>query len=188
MNPGNGRETGRGAVGRPWRAGVLVLDALKRGTAADLHGSPTVPLLQGMGRRMGMKAQRTAAVFLPQSWGARGTRSRADEGKKLQGQETPSGPRPRERLGPRGPPRARWPPPGAPGARSREALLRALLSAWSRASPRASLSPRPPSLRLRSQCMSSVAHGLAHGKRWRDMRECDSFIPKLSASPGVSWG
>lgn len=81
MNPGNGRETGCGAalartlVGRPWRAGVPVLDALERGTAADLHGSPTVPLLQGVGWRMGMKAQRTAAAFLPQSWGARGTRS-----------------------------------------------------------------------------------------------------------------
>lgn len=61
-------------------------------------------LLQGVRRMMGVKAQQKPTAFQPQSWGARGPQSRADEGKKLQGQETPSELWPRECLGPRGPP------------------------------------------------------------------------------------
>lgn len=61
-------------------------------------------LLQGVRRMMGMKPSRNPPRSCPKAGVQGGPSLGADEGKKLQGQETPSGLWPRECLGPRGPP------------------------------------------------------------------------------------
>lgn len=62
-------------------------------TAAPQARCGNTRLLRGVGRMTG-----------PQAGVREGLGLGADEGKRLQGQETPPGPRPRERLGPPGPP------------------------------------------------------------------------------------